>query len=66
MNKYAIAQIHLLKQSVSGVVKQSSKVASMIGIEQELVEDSQQTAIALLYMTYALETAMALRDLSAK
>ena len=66
MNEYTITQIHLLEQSVSSVVEQSMRLASMIDTEKDLLEDLQQTAIALRYLTQALEAAVGIRLLSAK
>ena len=64
MNNYTIGQILLLEQLVSSIIEQSEKVASMIDTEQELMDDLRQTAIALRYLTQALESRVGLRVFS--
>ena len=64
MDNYTRGEIVLLEQLVSSIIEQSEKVASMIDTEQELINDLRQTAIALRYMTQALESRVGLRVFS--
>ncbi|MFH1381681.1 MAG: hypothetical protein ABIH70_02180 [Chloroflexota bacterium] len=60
MDDKAKKEIYSLEQSILGVVDQSKKVASMIDVEPDLLEDLRQIAIALHYTMQALRLKLGL------